>query len=739
MTPPRARWTLASIELTDFLGFQGTVQFDFTDGLQVLEAANHTGKTTLAMGLLWGLTGEVPGLARLDRKSFRLRNRHAGDNAETRVIVSLLGASGQRLTIRRDYAGGSKKLEGTVELTVGEETLTDSEANERILDELGLKAASLEGCGVVLQDHRLKLVTGKDSDVSEVVNDMLGLEALSEVVPVLEDMAGEADGLRKEVEAYLKAGSPLQRWQEKDVELGNALRGCEDDAVNAGFEPGALEDAGALVQAELVAAAGNLGTDGPAAAADPKQEVERLRKRLGALRSSTPHMRELAELGTQQPRTVALGRALRKLVDGWTEHDETLRTEATRGELDAVALAASIAELDDRLARSRGRGEEVRGEQELLRVAYQHLLGHPEADSCPLCGSTVSAETVCRSVKDRLDVRLANEVERLEEEQKDWTARKKKAEKRLREVKALREAHHELVMESTTASDEARALGVESPSGLDENALYADEAVRRLFLQTIQDCAAAAERRAEALAVRRDEIARAVEQQEEEAFQPIEARLNRVRDRLVPLLDATRRLEAHGRLREQAEQRSGELEALLRDAKDLAGRLKKLAGAVSEAESQRATAAVQARLPFVSSFFARVAGNPDFTGLDIQTTVSRSKVGYSLRATSSRMAALGDAVGHVLSEGDLSAAGMALLLGLASGESHRLGFLLLDDPAQGMDPALQRRFAHELATLPDRPQVVILTHQPDFAAALAGEGARTQKLGRWEGGRLLGD
>ncbi|MBK7781555.1 MAG: AAA family ATPase [Ardenticatenia bacterium] len=131
-----------------------------------------------------------------------------------------------------------------------------------------------------------------------------------------------------------------------------------------------------------------------------------------------------------------------------------------------------------------------------------------------------------------------------------------------------------------------------------------------------------------------------------------------------------------------------------------------------------------------------MAGNPDFTGLSIDTAMSRNKVNYSLRATSSRMAALGDAVGHVLSEGDMSAAGMALLLGLASGESHQLGFLLLDDPAQGMDPTLQKNFARELAKFPHRSQVIILTHQPDFAGALAEHGAKRTTLGRWAGGRI---
>lgn len=737
MTAPGLRWTLARMKLCDLLGFQGDCSFEFTPGLQVLEAPNHTGKTSLAMGLLWGLTGVIPKLDRLNLKSFRLRNKHSGENAATGVTITLVDGGGREMVIRRLYTGRSRDVEGSVELTLGDEVLTDTEADARILAELGLKPASLEGCGVVLQDHRLKLVTGKDSEISEVVNDMLGLEALSEVVPVLEDMAGESDGLRKEIDAYLKGGDPLQRWKEEDDRLAEAMRKRENDAIAAGFEPSALEDAAALVQSELAAVAQDLSAEAPATTANPQQEIERLRKRLGLLRSSSPRARELTEVSRQLPRFQELAKTAQKFEDKWREHNENMSLEAARGDLDAAALARAIADFDGNLARDESRGEEARSEQELLQVAYAHLLGHPETEACPLCHAKVSGTGLREEVKERLDVRLAAELEQIEEKQKEYKAKKKKTEKRLAEVNELATTHDRLLREASNLAETLRDLGIQTTLPLDRDALFSDEKARTALLEAIQGAEAEVGARTTDLTAKEAEISQAIEQLEEVSFQPLDRRLNRTRDALIPLLQAAEELEDHGTLRDGAEQRSGELERIQRESRDLAGRLKKIAAAVSQEESERATAAVQARLPFVSGFFARVAGNPDFTGLDVQTTVTRNKVAYTLRATSSTMAALGDVVGHVLSEGDMSAAGMALLLGLASGDSHRMGFLLLDDPAQGMDPVLQRNFAHELATLEDRPQVIILTHQPDFAAALAGEGAQKKSLGRWQGGRLL--
>lgn len=122
------------------------------------------------------------------------------------------------MEIRRPYAGRTKGAEDLVELTIADEELTGVEATARILLELGVGQSSLEGCGVVLQDHRLKLITGSSSAISEVINDMLGLEA-ERVVPMLEAQSKEAEQLRKEIDAFLSGGSPLQRWNEESGRL----------------------------------------------------------------------------------------------------------------------------------------------------------------------------------------------------------------------------------------------------------------------------------------------------------------------------------------------------------------------------------------------------------------------------------------------------------------------------------------------------------------------------------------
>ena len=737
MSAAAARWTLVSIKLHDFLGFQGEHTFEFGPGLQVLEASNHTGKSSLAMGLLWGLTGQIPALARLNRQSYRLSNKHAGENAKTGVVITLQGADGRRMEIRRPYAGRTRGAEDGVAVTLGDEELAGEDANARILEELGVSESSLEGCGVVLQDLRLKLITGKDSEIGEVINDMLGLEALSEVVPVLEAQSTEAEQLKKQIESFVKGGDPLQRWMEDGVRIAGEIMERENRALARGFDPLSLEDPEKLVPAELAAVAATLEADPPGEGAAASVEVERLRKHLSRLRKASPLAEQLSTLAAVRPPLAAAAKSARKLGGKWADHDQAMTEEARRGDVDLEALSRTVAECDTALIANKTVAEEKQGVQELLTVAYDHLLRHPATDTCPLCESKIAGAKLGASVRSRLDAKLVAELEALAGEEAALKSKKKKAEKRRSEVQELTGTHTRLTQETQAERDRLSELGEKVAWSADDKALFADVAARASLMTAIENTATALDARVDKLREQEASLQEQIKAQEESQFQPLEERLNGVRDELVPLLEAVRALEGHGKLRKQAEQRSTELEKIQFEARDMAGRLKKIAGAVSDVESDRATAAIRTRLPAVSEFFAKVVGNPDFTGLHIETNVTRNKVTYSLRATSSKMAALGDVVGHALSEGDMSAAGMALLLGLASGDSHRLGFLLLDDPAQGMDPTLQRNFARELAQLPSRPQVIILTHQPDFAEALAGFGADRRVLGRWEGGRLV--
>jgi len=731
-------WTIEKVTVTDVLGFQGTSEFEFGPGMQVIEAPNHSGKTSLTLAVLWCLTGEIPKLPRLHLGSFRLTNKHRGDNAEPRVAVALSAQGGERrMVVDRRYSS-SRKANPDDMLSVEQDgqTLTGTDAEEMIQTALALKPASLQGCGVVLQDHRLKLITGSTKEIGDVINDMLGLYALSQLAPVLDEQHKEIKSLGKRIAEHLESADPLARWEERQKQLADELANLENQALAAGFASEDLEAPKATAKAVLERVATDLGASVDLGGLDPTAQVDLLRGELASLRKQSPQGRELAQLLAGQERLAAIASQGEQLSDHLGDHIEALAREAAEGEMNVKALAAQIAACDAQLKTNEKRREELAGEERLAQAAYQHLLSHQDLTQCPVCDSAIEMSDLLARTRERLNVAIADELQQLGADDEVTEERRNSADLRLSHVQDLQDEHRQVLQKVTDLAGRLEAHGTRLAALARAEDLFSDGTRQQELASELTAALRKVERDRADLEQQEKDKLEAQARVEESKYQPAEQQVNLVRDHLVQVIDAQAKLEAHGNLRDKAASDKNALEKLHREVREFASRLNKISKALTSHEQAAATAAINEQMPVISRVFTRIAQNPDYDGLQVKTSITRDKIQYQLQATSSQVGSLDDVVQHVLSEGDLSAAGVALLVGLAMGKTHNLGFLILDDPAQGMDPNLQTNFATELASMDKLGQVIILTHQPSFAEALERAGASKTVWGGWKGGRL---
>ena len=730
-------WRLSKVILTDFLGFQGQQEFSFKPGIQVIQAPNHTGKTSLTLGILWAITSEIPKLERINKSSFRLYNRHKGEsNAEPGVSIELV-SNGDTLRIDRLYSSArSADPDKLLSVELAGEVLTGEAAQARIYEELNLKPGSIEGCSVVLQDHRLKLITGRASDVGDVINDMLQLHTLSELVPVLEDRQKAAMALATKVQAHLEVAAPLRRWEEKEGELAEAWQEAENKALSAGYTAEQVETPEQAARSELSDVAEGLKVEIDVSKGSIEDSVTQLRTELQRLRLSVPEARELnrlTEVCEALQRTHRDGEAIKKALQ---KHFEVLTAEAVKGEMDEDLLRQTLAAAEARLATNKKRSEKLTEEQVFLAKAYEYLLQHPEAEACPVCETPKDAVELTRRTKERVAGSIAQELEEISDQDKRATEQKRTSETRLAELRELKDAHDKHLGNLADILPRLPGNTQKLQEAVDADRLFVDPAARDALDRLLCDALMVLEKNSNAAEQTRQKQLDVRNRIEEETFQPAEDRITRVREHLYEVAKAQNMIEAHAQTKSLAESRQSELAALEKKARDLASRLKKIAKEVTAQEQQTAEAAIQGQLPRINEFFKTVAANPDYDGLQVKVSLKKDRVDYALRATSSRIGSLDDTVGHVLSEGDLSAAGMALLLGLATGSGRRTGFVVLDDPAQGMDEVLQGNFAKTLGNMAKDKQVVILTHQASFAEALKGAGADYTAWRGWKEGKL---
>ena len=72
----------------------------------------------------------------------------------------------------------------------------------------------------------------------------------------------------------------------------------------------------------------------------------------------------------------------------------------------------------------------------------------------------------------------------------------------------------------------------------------------------------------------------------------------------------------------------------------------------------------------------------------------------------------------MLSDGQMTAAALALFFALAESSQHSLDVLYVDDPTQNLDHTRKRAMAKVIADIASRKQIVVSTQDEDFVTLL---------------------
>jgi DNA repair exonuclease SbcCD ATPase subunit len=75
---------------------------------------------------------------------------------------------------------------------------------------------------------------------------------------------------------------------------------------------------------------------------------------------------------------------------------------------------------------------------------------------------------------------------------------------------------------------------------------------------------------------------------------------------------------------------------------------------------------------------------------------------------------------RILNKGDINCAALSIFLALAgSGDlAHNVGFMILDDPSQSLDPVHRERLADVINDVLKEKQIIVVTSETDFAERL---------------------
>ncbi|MBS0656490.1 MAG: AAA family ATPase [Verrucomicrobia bacterium] len=707
------QWSLKHVSLSKILGYYDLKEFHFQDGLQVVQADNHTGKTSFATALVWGLTGKLPDIDRIAGPQFKLKHKLAREKDEASIQITLTDSHGNELVIRR-YTASSARF-AKVSVFYNSLVYEGDQAQEFIQKQLGLKADSLEGCCVVLQDQHLSLITGDVKKKSAIIHDILGLSTLSKLIPIVTKRISELGKFIKEMEE-VNLG---QKWEEEQQKLEQDLSSKEKDAVENGNDP-TLFRTSEFLDKVFNKFALELQCEPFISGKNPREYFQLLRAALENLRNQNQHQIKHAKLNSELS---VYKTALEKVDESETrfqkaqQHYPVSYEQAPLFQNDIPSVLKSV---DHLIASTESAIEAVNAQHGLFTHSLSLLKHIPDCHECPLCQQTIDHGELMRKIMGNLNDSTRKSLD-------DYQAKLAT----LKDKKMFISQHQTKYndWEKTLKDQLAKTLGDIAHIQLQNRGVESLEALsKNSALDSLKELCIACSSIKEELAANIAMLDTALVQQnrlKEEAdskYQPWQARLDNIALYLLPIHEQQQKLLNHEQKQVQEANKNIALSALINETRSHWNDLTKFKEILQNQERQKAKQVIKEHKDFVSRFFVQVSEHPYYDSIDIIPEEDRGSVKYYFNASSRKGPEYTDNARHVLSGGDLSCASLGLILSLSKGQSNRAKFLILDDPGESLDQIRIDNLAKALQGLA-LSQTIILTHQQNLAEQLVANGA----------------
>lgn len=437
-------------------------------------------------------------------------------------------------------------------------------------------------------------------------------------------------------------------------------------------------------------------------------DLERIARRV---REATKALR-LAAAGVGAGSRLAILERLARRIDEsgarLSEAEEALE-EHMRREGDEVSLSAARKRLVDQLQASRAELARLDGEQRMLSDALALVSTSADRTTCPVCEQRIDAPALAASLRSRVEETMRDEHARLHRQMTS-------VEDALGVASAAAETTTRLVTQRTRAADEV------------------DAAMRdaRHILELTEDAGPLEVQRALGVAIADLGSADAAR---EALLQKVDADV----DRLRVIARVVKADEDYATVRSKSANDDGTeapaLEEELERLATLQESLEAIARAVTAVARTRAQDAVDSSREPIATYYRQLCNHPYFDGVRIAVDernvkgIQRNTYAIQTFATSDDRPSLASSR---LSTAQMNCVALSVYLALSGALTHRLGFVILDDPSQSLDTAHKAALATVLHTMLPTTQLVIATQDAEFRLLLCrqfvGEGCRAYEL-----------
>lgn len=696
-------YSLAAIEVEGFRGFNAKQKFAIDNHLTLISGNNGVGKSSLLGSVEWCLYGDVSFIKYMDSKvRDELVNQSHNGGVATVNLTLKKGSNSYRV-------GRSKEL-GTrsTDLTVRSppDQFDGDMAEQEVYKLFGLTLDDFVRAVYLHQESIRGLLTDNPQSRDEALDRLFGLDRLRNLVQGIpikaikdevqnlngkkETLGGKIKGALGQIQAdlnKLRAKAADVGIPESDLTLEKAL-----DLANS-------------VRKRLIEIAREYGlTSHPVIVPTEASQIGGFARKVNSV------LKEYATAiigGTDSSDLSAPKRELddllekrRKALDERSEVEQTIASLTSSYE-SPTKVNVRLATLDEHVKTLEGQRQQLDAHSRLVEDAIEEL-GTAVVHTCPVCKQTIDHGSVLSRLKTESERHFGEEVRQLDEKKAQLEQESRELHQALDELNgalaSLKEFDGAL---SGIDMQLVRILAVELTG--DELVLAATAKIRDLQ-KTIAEAERAYTRRAEAV----QDVRQLLEQ-------------------VTAISDVLEKMSAFDEVNKHFADESSQIQSIdsaVGELQKLEMTLDQIIKAVSGVQVALASGMINKAEADISSYYSRLVNHPYYDRLkvDVKPRDVRGLVrnSYSIRAFNSRDGNE-TSVSSRFSTGQMNCVALAIYLALTKVLPVSLGFMMLDDPSQNLDPAHKKALAGVLKDVLSCRQVIVATQDSELISLMKSE------------------
>lgn len=691
------KFRIDSLEIEGFRGINEQRDFRFDKPFVTLYGDNGHGKSSTLGAIEWCLFGDFVSVKSLESrtKDELINSINPAGSAKVKLILS---AGDGKYEFFREKKLGTRKVNFLIKTPNDEYKMPQSEKLVRQM--LGLNLEDFQRTVFLHQESVRGLLTDDSSKRDEAMDRLLGLEKPRDIIESI-----PISSIKKELTSLDSDKSRLQeRMKGALLEIEKKIKSLQEDAKEVSLRKDDITfknaaDISKGIISNLKAVGKEYGLEipqipQPQNVSGLKGLAKNAKSVINKCRKSMPEMAEMDMLNRQRTGLAKLQTRYKEKAASYKKIKTELTSKIRKfGNLDKIV--DSMESIKNEVKKLEIQRKQTGVKARILQDAVEYFDTSTEK-ICPVCGQRIDRGNVVSQIKRHIKKHGAKIVESI-------TRRIDAYELQMKDLKQAKEDIKGLQGQLKTSQNELSSAIAEMYKSMGKPKV-SESKLPRLLAGEIAKIDGRIRRIQKSIRGR------------ERQFQNIERKIEQVKIIHETLNEEDRRNEIDKIFSAERNQ-INILKREITSLKSFQNDLVFIMQTVANYQVNLAKNMINKSSKNIKQFCTKLCGHPYFSTLEIKVepkeTKGQIKNTYAIKAfnPSDRKETL---VSTRFSVGQMNCVALSIYLALSRILSHKLGFLILDDPSQNLDVNHQHALVELLKTVNHNNQIIVSTHDEQF-------------------------